>query len=235
MALVKSQSKKCPVCMTRTKREVKVVNKALQPILDEVKERGEVPSKKDPRWLKIGSEFSIFPNSLRYHLKECLVDQEIQDQRLVELKALTEALETAKTEYAQNPNVNTATALTSIMTSWRQLAKDVEGQVDPEVTVEFLVENVIASINREVLSSLAGGIRDMRNALVEGLPAGQKQFVKSQADLLLDRIAQDLRAGTEEAMNTLCEYYRVDIETKQKKRSLEQAVPTEIPNKHEVN
>ncbi len=235
MALRKSTSNKCPVCLTRKRAAVNIINKALKGMLEDVKQHGEVPHKKDPRYLLIGQEFSIAPNSLRYHLKECLVDQEIQDQRLIELKGLTEALGTAKAFYGENPSVDRATSYTSLVTSWRQLAKDVEGQVDPEVTVEFMVENVVAAITRGVLSSVAEGLKELRGSLYEGLPAGQRTFIKSQMDMMMSQVAQDLKGSTEDAMQSLCEYYRVDMETKQKKRAIESAVPSDIPTEHEVN
>ena len=224
MAIVKSSSKKCPVCIICTKSKIKEVDNSLQEILEEVKVSGEVPKARDRRFGEIAETMGIAPRSLRYHLKECLLDQEIQDQRLVELKSLTEAVSTAKTEYMSGPSVDKATAYSSLLSSWRQLASDIEGQTDPEVTVEYVVEAVLTPINRAVLVAAASTLQDLRNGLIEVLPKGQQSLVKSQINSAMLGISNELKASTEEAIDSLCTYYKVELEAKQKKRSIEASI-----------
>ena len=226
MAIIKSSSKKCPVCIICTKSKIAEVDKSLNDLLEEVKESGEVPKAKDRRFGDIAERLGIAPRSLRYHLKECLLDQEIQDQRLVELKSLTEAVSTAKTEYMSGPSVDKATAYSSLLGSWRQLASDIEGQTDPEVTVEYIVEAVLNPINRAVLQAAAGTLQDLRNSLMDVLPRGQQPLVKSQIDSAMQNMGNELKSSTEEAIDSLCTYYRVELEAKQKKRAIEASVDT---------
>lgn len=229
MALSKSKSRKCPVCVGCIPSKVKEINQELEPLLADVKATGEIPKAKDRRFDLIAHSVGIAPHSLRFHLKECLLDLEIQDQRFQELVDMTEALKTAKQEFMANPSMQTATAYTSIMTQWRGLAEDIEGQTDPAVTVEFMVETVLGPMNRHILVSLTEELKELRTSLDNLLPRNHKPFVDSQVKAVLSRVSSALRESTDDGLKALCEYYKVELEAQSRKRALESTTPTTTP------
>jgi len=208
---------------------VKEINQALSPVLSDVKESGEIPKAKDNRFSLIAHSVGLAPHSLRFHLKECLLDLEIQDQRFQELVDLTEALKTAKQEYMENPSMSQATALTSILTQWRGLAEDIEGQTDPAVTVEFMVETVLGPMNRQILASLTEELKELRGSLDALLPRNHKPYVDSQVKSVLSRVSTALRDSTDEGLKALCSYYKVELEAQSRKNALESTTPTTTP------
>jgi len=229
MALSKSKSRKCPVCVGCTPSKVKEVNQALEPVLADVKATGEIPKANDRRFDLVANAVGLAPHSLRFHLKECLLDLEIQDQRFQELVDLTEALKTAKQEYMANPSMQQATALTSILTQWRGLAEDIEGQQDPAVTVEFMVETVLGPLNRKVLVSMTEELKELRSSLEAFLPQNHRPYVDSQIKAVLSRVASTLRESTDESLKAMCDYYKVELEAQSRKRALDSTTPTSAP------
>lgn len=221
MALSNSKSRKCPVCVGCTSEKVSEVNNALSPILNELKQTGEIPKVRDGRLSVISSSLGISPASLRYHLKECLLDLEIQDQRFHELKDLVEAIKTAKQEYLANPSMQQATAYTSLLNTFRALAEDIEGQTDPEVTVEFITSTVLGPMNRHVLSSIAEELRNLRETLFGLLADNHRPYVDSQIKSVLSRVSSSIRESTDDGLKALCGYYKVELEAQQRKRTLE--------------
>lgn len=227
MALKKSKSRKCPVCVGHTIEKVKEVDLALAPLLADVKATGEIPKAKDKRLKEVSFLVGLAPHSLQFHLKSCLVDMEIQDQRFQELKDMTDLLSTAKAEYLANPSMNTATAVNQLMTQWRGLAEDIEGQTDPSLTVEFMVETVLAPMNRQLLSSMARELRDLRESLQGLLPRNQHPFIDSQVKSVMSRMASALRDSTDDSLKTICSFYKVELEAQQRVRAMDSTTPEE--------
>ena len=223
MALSKAKSRKCPVCVGCTAEKAKEVDAALAQLLADVKQTGEMPKAQDSRFTVIANVVGLAPHSLRFHLKECLLDMEIQDQRFQELIDLTGALKTAKQEFAANPTMQQATAMTSILTQWRGLAEDIEGQTDPSVTVEYIVETVLGPLNRQVLSALSEELRDLRDSVQTMLPPNHRSVFDARVKAALSRVSTSLRDSTDNGLKALCSYYKVELEAQSRKRALETA------------
>jgi hypothetical protein len=194
-------------------------------LLDDVKSTGEIPKAKDHRFDAIANTVGVAPHSLRYHLKECLLDREIQDQRFLELKDLTQAVGTAKSEYMANPSMANATAYTSLLNAFMSLANEIEGQQDPEQTVSFVAETVLAPMSRKTLASLTEELRNLRDSIKELVPKTQAAFIDAQINASLTRAAGALRDVTDEGLKAVCSYYKVELEAKERKRTLENAAP----------
>lgn len=233
MAFTKAGSRKCPVCVGCTPSKVKDINEALDPILADVKDSGEIPKAKDSRFELVAQRVGIAPHSLRYHLKECLLDLEIQDQRFLELKDLTQAISTAKQEYLANPSLPNATAYTSLLNAFMQLAGEIEGQQDPEQAVSFVVETALAPISRKVLAIVTEELRNVRDSVNQLVPKNQASYVDSQVKAALTRVSTSLRDATDEGLKAVCSYYKVELEAKDRKRALENAAP--IQNTADAN
>jgi hypothetical protein len=203
-----------------------LINEALQPLVQSVRESGLVPKARDARFDAIAETIGTAPHSLRFHLKECLMGHEIHDQRLEEMKDLVEALSTAKQEYHAQPTVHTAGAYAQLLTQFRGLADDIEGQTDPEVTVEYIVESVLSPLTRRTLSSMAEELRNLRENA--GISLSQKQLthLDSYVKTLLSSLSSALRDGLDESLKLLCDYYKVELEVKARRRALESAVAT---------
>lgn len=212
------------MCVGCTPSKVQEINQALSPTLEDVKQTGEIPKAADPRLDLVAQRVGISPHSLRYHLKECLVDQEIQDQRFQELRDVIEALATAKQEYLANPGMASATAYTSLLTQFRGLADDIEGQFDPEVTVEYVVETVLNPMSRKTLAVAAEELRSLREAMGPLVSKNQMAFVDAQMKATLTRVSAVLRDSLDESLKTLCSYYKVELEAKARKRALDSGV-----------
>ncbi len=221
MSFRHSTSKKCPVCVGCTPSKVTEINEALSPILEDVKQTGEIPKVQDSRLDLVAHGVGISPHSLRYHLKECLLDQEIQDQRFQELKDVIDCVATAKQEYLANPGMGQATALTQLLTQFRGLADDIEGQFDPEVTVEYVVETVLNPMSRKTLAVAAEELRSLRETMGPLVSKNQMAFVDAQMKATLTRVSAVLRDALDESLKTLCSYYKVELEAKARKRALE--------------
>jgi hypothetical protein len=203
MALVKRSSSKCPVCVGCTQTKIKEINEALASVLSDVKESGEIPKAKDRRFEDIAQRVGIAPHSLRYHLKECMLDLEIQDQRFLELKDLTQAISTAKQEYLANPSLPAATAYTSLLNTFMTLASEIEGQQDPEQAVSFVVETALAPISRKVLSIVTEEVRNLRDSVTQLVPKNQASYVDSQMKASLTRVSTALRDATDEGLKAI--------------------------------
>lgn len=229
MAFSKAKSRKCPVCLGCMPAKVNEVNTALSPLLADVKATGEIPKPADKRLTLVAHAVGIAPHSLRYHLKECLLDFEIQDQRFQELKDITEALSTAKQEYQANPSMAQATAYTQLLVQWRGLAEDIEGQTDPDVTVEFVVQNVLNPLIRQTLASATEEIKTVRDQLSPMMSANHRGFIDAQLKAALKRITASLENGVNEGVQSLCEYWKVEFESKARLRSLETGKDTTEP------
>lgn len=194
-------------------------------ILSDVKESGEVPKAKDNRFEAVAQRVGIAPHSLRYHLKECMLDLEIQDQRFLELKDLSQAISTAKQEYLANPGLPNATAYTSLLNAFMALASEIEGQQDPEQAVSFIVETAMAPMSRRTLAIVTEEIRNLRDAITQLVPKNQASYVDSQMKASLTRVSTALRDATDEGLKAICSYYKVELEAKDRKRALEGAAP----------
>lgn len=225
MAFTKAGSRKCPVCVGCTPSKVKEINEALEPVLADVKDSGEIPKAKDSRFELVAHRVGIAPHSLRYHLKECMLDLEIQDQRFLELKDLSQAISTAKQEYLANPGLPNATAYTSLLNTFISLANEIEGQQDPEQAVSFVVETALAPISRKTLAIVTEELRSLRDALNQIVPKNQVPYVDSQMKATLTRVSTSLRDATDEGLKAVCSYYKVELEAKERKRALEGAAP----------
>lgn len=225
MAFTKAGSRKCPICVGCTPTKVKEINEALSPVLADVKESGEIPKAKDHRFELMAQRVGIAPHSLRYHLKECLLDLEIQDQRFLELKDITQALSTAKQEYLANPSLPNATAYTSLLNTFMQLAGEIEGQQDPEQAVAFVVETALGPISRKTLAIVTEELRTLRDSVNQIVPKNQTSYIDAQVKAALTRVSTSLRDATDEGLKAVCSYYKVELEAKERKRALEGAAP----------
>ena len=221
MALRSSKSRRCPVCIACSPAKAEKVTLALSALLADVREYGEVPKPQDKRFEKVALDVELSPYSLWYHLKECMLDFEIQDQKLVELKDLARAIAMAKDEYTSNPSMQNSTAYTQLINAFMSMADNIEGSVDPEATVEFIVEAVMSPITRRALGALAEELRSLRESLLPLVAKNQTTFLDTQVKSTMGRVASQLRDATDESLKALCDYYKVELETKRRKRALD--------------
>ena len=231
MAFAKSKSRKCPVCVGCTSEKVKEVDAELAPLLEVVKDEGEVPKAKDARFSPLAHKLGLSPWSLHYHLRFCLIDLEIQDQRILELKDMAGAIRTAKTEYAANPTMQNATALAALMNVFRALATDIEGQQDPEATVEFVVETVLGPMSRRTLASVSEELRSLREQVAGLVQKNHAVYIDTQIKATLQRVSSSLSEVMDEGLKNLCSYYHVELEAKARKRAIEAGSLTEAAGK----
>lgn len=225
MSFTRRGSSKCPICVGCTPTKVSEINDAISPILADVKESGEIPKAKDSRFELIAQRVGIAPHSLRYHLKECLLDLEIQDQRFLELKDITQAIGTAKQEYLANPTMQNATAYTQLLSTFMSLAHEIEGQQDPEQAVSFVVETALAPVSRKVLAIVTEELRSLRESVNQLVPKNQASYVDAQMKATLTRVSTALRDATDDGLKAVCSFYKVELEAKERKRALESAAP----------
>ena len=218
----KKQSSRCPICAAVSVAKAAEVDAELAPYLDEVRETGEIP--KPARFDTLAFKVGLSPFSLRYHLKECLLDVEVQDQRILELRDLTQAVAIAKAEYASNPSMQNATAYTSLVKTFNDMADTIEGAVDPETTVEFVVEAVLGPQVRKALGTLTEEMRILREELLPLVATSQAAFIDSRVKAVLSRVSSSIRESTDESLRVLCDYYKVELETKRRKRALDQTI-----------
>lgn len=224
MAFKRGKSKKCPICVGCTQTKAEEVDRELEPLLEAVRDEGEVPKPKDNRFQTVATKVGLSPWSLHYHLKHCLIDLEIQDQRVHEMRDMAEAVATAKAEYMANPSMANATALAALMNTMRSLAGDIEGQQDPEMAVEFVVETVMGPMARKALSAMTEELRSLREQIRSVVSKNHSTFVEAQVDATLRRVSSSLRDSLDEGLKNLCGYYHVELEARSRKRALD---PTE--------
>lgn len=213
------------MCLTCTPSRLAEVNDALEPILADVRDTGEIPPAKDKRFELVAHRVGVAPHSLQYHLKKCMIDFEIQDQRLIELKDLSQAISTAKAEYASIPSMQNATAYTSLVNTFRALASDIEGQNDPEQAVAFIAETLLAPLSRKTLALVAEELRSLRESITPTLPKGQASYLDSQLKGAISRVSTSLRDSMDEGLKAVCSYYKVELEAKDRKRTLDSTAP----------
>lgn len=225
MAFRKRKSNKCPVCVVCTDDKIRQVDAALEPLLQEVRATGEVPKASDSKFDTASRAVGVAPNSLRYHLKECLLDLEIQDQRLQELVDMSDAVATAKDAYAKNPSMQNASALAGLMNVWRALASDIEGQQDPEQAVVFVAETVMGPLSKRTLAVVTEELRALRDGIGPSLAKGQSTYVDAQLKSALTRVSNALRDSLDESLKSVCGYYKVELEAKERRRTIESAAP----------
>jgi hypothetical protein len=208
-----SSSRKCAICALAPLR-AEEATEALQQILADVRDTGVVPHAKDQRFGLLAHRVRLSPFALHYHLKTCMVDSEIQDQRLVELKDLVSNLQIAKAAYREMPVADMATAMTSMLGTFMELAQEIEGQQDPESAVRYTLETVLGPMIRQVLGSVAGEIRELRDLALMNSPPNQRPFVESQFRSSFEKVSQALEAQVEESLKTMCRYYKVELDAK---------------------
>ncbi len=220
MAFAASKNARCPVCVGCTPAKLEEVNRDLVPMLEIVKSEGEVPKPRDQRYTPIANRLGVSPWSLHYHLRNCLIDLEIQDQRIRELKDLAAAIATAKTEYAANPSMQNAQAYTGLVNTFMAMATAIEGQQDPEVAVEFVVETVLGPLARKILGSVTEELRTMRDQVSGLVPRNHAAQIDSQTKASLARVSSALSDMMDEGLKNLCGFYKVEFEAKARKRAL---------------
>jgi len=223
MAFTKRQSRKCPVCVGCTPTKIQEIDKALADLLRTVKETGEIPRAIDQRFNVIAHATGTAPHSLHFHLSKCLVDLEIQDQRLLEYKDLVSAVDTAKNEYLGNPTMQLATAYSTLLDREEALAKAIEGQQDPVTTVEYMVETVINPLTRQTLAAVTQELRVVRDMMTSLVSANQTSHVRAQVDAALHRIAGRLKTSAAESLTNTCSYYKVELDAKARRRAIDSA------------
>jgi hypothetical protein len=234
MAFTQHKSRKCPVCVGCTQAKIDEVNTALNPILEEVKSTGEVPKAADKRFVAHAHALGISPYSLQYHLRTCLVDLEIQDQRLLELKDFASLLATAKHEFETNPTMQNATSVKQMADVFRALCEDIEGQQDPNETVTYLTEAVLSPIARQTLATTTENLRNLRDALLEFVPKTQSSFIRSQIDSALQNMASSMRATMDESLKNICNYYKFELDAQHRKRAMEATISNEVKEPAQV-
>ena len=229
MAFAKSRSKKCPICVGCTPSKVEEINGALGVIMADVRDTGTIPKAQDQRFNLIAHRVGLSPFSLHYHLKECLLDREIQDQRLLELKDIAVAIATAKQEYLNFPNQPNSNAYTGLLNAFMALSSQIEGKQDPEMAVEFVIETVISPMSRKTLGALTEELRGLRDILATILPKTQVAYIDSQLKASLSRMSSQLRDSMDDGLRNLCTFYKVELEAKSRKRALEGGTTPESP------
>ena len=115
-----------------------------------------------------------------------------------------------------------------LLTQFRGLADDIEGQFDPEVTVEYVVETVLNPMSRKTLAVAAEELRGLREGMSPLVSKNQMAYVDAQMKAALTRISSVLRDALDDSLKTLCSYYKVELEAKNRKRTLDSG--TAIPS-----
>lgn len=231
MPFQKSSTSKCPICSSRPPDVIERVNSALEDIIDGVRETGEVPKAADPRFVAVAREVQIAPHSLRFHVKTCLIPLEIRDQRGIELADLASALATAKSEYQNFPSIRTAKPYSDLLNNFRELSKDVEGQDDPEVAVEYMASRVIAPITRATLAVFAQEIRDIADSVMGSIPKNREPAVRARFESAFKNTAAGLSIAMDEALKAACEFYKVELDTTTRRRTIDDGTVVPPPEK----
>ena len=232
MALKKSASRKCPVCVGLTDEKVEDVNKALEPLLEDVRQSGEVPKAKDSRFLALAHVLGVAPFSLRFHLSKCLVKREIDDQMMLEFMEMLDALHTAKVEYKETPTLPFASALKQMHSAVLEHHKLLLGEQDPEQAVQFIAETVIGHVLRNSLGVFAKEARQLLTVVLPYLPPTHKTQVTKLVESALIATGNTLHEVAGEALDNVCSYYKVELDVASKKHALASVV---VPPSFEVN
>lgn len=218
-------SSRCPICSTIVGSRLDAINDALEPMVERVRLTGDVPATGDTLLNEIAAKIEIAPSSLRFHIKECLVQADIQDQRVHELRDLVGNLQVAKLEYASNPDKpQNGQLYLQFVDAFTRLSKEVEGQVDPEVTVQFMISNVIAPFSRDSILTVADEIRELRATLAKTLPASTMSLVDSQFKGMLAKLGNKISEKQKLAMEAVGSYYKVELSAAEIKRSLSDSI-----------
>ena len=222
MALKKSASRKCPVCVTfgDYPEKIEQINKALEPILADIKETGEVPKAKDPRFGTLAVALSITPFALQFHTRQCLVTREIDDQMMLEFRDALDALHTAKVEYKENPTQPYANAMGVIHGMVMKMYEHMTKDHDPELAVQFVAETVIGHVMRHSLGVFAKEARAINESVANYLPPTHKAAVKKAVESSLLATSNALQESAQEALDNVCNYYKVELDVAAKKAAL---------------
>lgn len=223
MSFTRTKSKKCPVCVGYGTHPhmIERIDSALENLREYVRTSGAVPSVKDPTFYTIAVDVGVAPHALRYHLKNCLLDFEIQDQRLLELKDLSQAIGTAKQEYFGFPNEKNAAALATLLQTFMKLADSVEEQQDPDSIVTFVAETVISPMIRQTLGAMTEELKKLRTSLEGMVSKNQQRYIDSQIKAVLSRTSSKLGDQMQESLGSLCEYFKVEFEVQEQRRMIE--------------
>lgn len=224
MAFKKSSSRKCPVCVGFTETKVDEVNRYLEPLLQTIKDTGEVPKGKDPRFQDIAVAIGVAPFSLRFHLTHCLIEREIDEQMMVEFRDMLEALSIAKTEYKETPTLPFATAMTNIHSAVLKMHDMLVGETDPEQAVHFIAETVISHILRQSLAHYAKSTKGLLDQIVPYLPPTHIRQVTTAFKTNVATTSNALQEAAGEALDNVCNYYKVEMDVASKKKAMQGTV-----------
>lgn len=226
MAITKATSRKCPICVTFGDNADKIaqVNKALEPILADIKATGEVPKAKDPRFGALAVALSITPFALQFHTRQCLVTRELDDQMLLEFKEALDALHIAKVEYKETPTQPYANAMGVIHGMVMKMYEHMTKDHDPELAVQFIAETVIGHVMRHSLGVFAKEARSINESVAPYLPPTHKAAVKKAVESALMSTTNALHDSAQEALDSVCTYYKVELDVASKKSALSTVV-----------
>jgi hypothetical protein len=216
----RTPSRKCPVCVGLSTSKIEQVDAALADVLDNVRQTGEIPKVQDHRLQNLAPQLGVAPHSLQYHLKTCLYTRDIQDQLSVEIKDMISALSTAKVVYGNESTLPNAQALSMITESFIKLLKHTEGKQDPEANVAFVAEAILAPLVRKVMGAFTTEIKRYRDT-VAMLNLQHDQVLTSHANNAVSKMALALRESTDESLKSICDYYKVELEAKQRLRTMQ--------------
>ena len=208
-----------------------MINAFLDPILAEVKNTGEVPKPKDKRFQEGALKLGIAPFSLQYHLRTCLIDREIHDQMMVEVKDLIEAVASAKSEYSDKPHLQNAQAVSVLMNTLLSVLSKLEGEQSPEQAIEFIVDQALGHIIRACLADFAKETRDNLALVTPHIPPATRKAVRDQMEASLKRVSITLANASDEAVANLCKFYKVELDAADKKQTLS-AITAVPPDKN---
>lgn len=234
MAFKRSSLNKCPACTSKTPEQLAELDLALQPILEKTKATGELPKLQDRALNDVSLTWRMAPAALRFHLKECLLGEEIKDQRLVELKDMIEAVQLAKQVYMEEGNASDSYAYTNLVKTFLELANSVEGQQDPEVTVAFIVENGLTPLTQGALLKTAEELNSLRNSLRESLPKNQHSLIDSTIKSSLRRLGSSLKEVLHKALSDITKFYKVELDAKDIRLSLTSGIEDPVKEAEEI-
>ncbi len=221
MAFARSSNSRCTLCSALEEGKLQAVNAQLEPLVATLRSTGELPSASNPTLIEIAHGLGLNANSVRFHVKECLVQADIQDQRVSELRDLASAVQVAKLAYESEPDKpQLANAYVALLREFRDLSKDVEGQIDPETTVTYMVGNVVSPLAKDVVLLASEQLHELVAALGKTVPKEQLPVIVSQLKAFLTRLGTKVAERQHQSIVAVSKYYKVQLAAADTRKSV---------------
>ena len=221
MAFARASSSRCTLCGALEEGKLQAVNQQLEPLVASLRSTGELPTASNPLLVEIAKKLELNANSLWFHIKECLVQADIQDQRVSELRDLASTLQVAKLAYESEPDKpQLAGAYVQLLREFRDLSKDVEGQIDPETTVAYMIKDVVSPLAQDVVLLASEQLHELVASMAKTVPKEQLPVVVSQLKSFLTRLGNKVADRQHQSIVAVSKYYKVQLAAADTRKSV---------------